>query len=112
LKNAITFNDTLSSSDFLRSKLNYFRHWYYFDEIDMFAPSKFIGYKNMNARTYEAFIVSDPKNLDGRDKERVLIRFFDEATGEEKDDLVEKLSAFLSQYGKTMDAKGVVHFKK
>jgi hypothetical protein len=112
LKNATTFNDALSSSDFIRSRLNFFRHWYYFDEIDMFAPSKFIGYKDMNAKTYEAFIVSDPNNLDGRDTERVLIKYFDEATGEEKDKLVEKLSAFLSQYGKSINAKGVVHVKK
>ena len=112
MKNAATFNDALSSSDFISSRLNFFRHWYYFDEIDMFAPSKFIGYKNMNAKTYEAFIVSDPNNLDGRDTEKVLIKYFDEASGEEKDKLVEKLSAFLSQYGKSINARGVVHVKK
>lgn len=26
-------------------KLTSFKHWYYFEEIDSFAPSKFIGYK-------------------------------------------------------------------
>ncbi|GEM_PF-62379 len=112
LKNATTFNDALSSSEILRSRLNNFRHWYYFDEIDMFAPSKFIGYKDMNARTYEAFSVSNQNKLSGLESEKALRKIFVEATGEEKDKLFEELSALLSRYGKSINAMGVVHVKK
>lgn len=112
LQNAIVFNDALPSSEVLRSRLNYFRHWYYFDEIDMFAPSKFIGYKGMNARTYEALTVSGENKLDGKDTEKTLDRFFVEASENAKDNLIEKLSTSLYQYGKSINAKGVVHVKK
>jgi len=112
LKNAIAFNDALASSDVLRSRLSNFRHWYYFDEIDMFAPSKFIGYKDMNARTYEAFSVSNQNKLSGLESEEALRRIFVEASGSAKDRLIEKLSALLSRYGKSMNAMGAVHVKK
>jgi hypothetical protein len=29
-----------------------FKHWYYIPEIDLFGPSKFIGYENMNTSKY------------------------------------------------------------
>jgi len=78
----------------------------------MFAPSKFIGYKGMNARTYEALTVSGENKLDGKDTEKTLDRFFVEASENAKDNLIEKLSTSLYQYGKSINAKGVVHVKK
>jgi len=112
LKNASSFNDALASSDVLISRLSNFRHWYYFDEIDMFAPSKFIGYKDMNARTYEAFSVSNQNKLNGLESEKALRKIFVEASGTAKDRLIERLSALLSQYGKSLNAMSIVHVKK
>lgn len=112
LHNAVVFNEALESSDVLRNRLNYFRHWYYFDEVGLFAPSKFIGYKDMDARTYETLTFVDKDKLDDKDTERILTAFFVETTGNTKDELMEELSVFLSQYGGIINALGVVHIKK
>lgn len=112
LKNAITFNDALASSEVLISRLSNFRRWYYFEEIDLFAPSKFIGYKDMNAKTYEAFAVSGQDKLNGMNTEKALKNLFEEVFGNDKDELIAKLSACLSQYGKSINAMGAVHIRK
>lgn len=33
-------------------RFSQFYHWYYFSDLDIFAPSKFIGYKNTNIDSY------------------------------------------------------------
>ena len=51
--NAINFNELTTSSDsFAYTVFNRFTHWYYFEESDIFAPSKFIGYENTTLENY------------------------------------------------------------
>lgn len=109
LQNAKTFNGGLDDSIEVMNKLSYFRHWYYFDEIGGFAPSKFIGYKNMDMKAYEEGCSSE---LDGRDTERVLQKFFKKAEGGIKDELFIKLESFLRAYDKQPNAMAEIHTRK
>lgn len=47
VKNAKEFHKSIENDIELNRKLSMFRHWYYIEEIDAFAPSKFIGYKDI-----------------------------------------------------------------
>jgi len=79
LNNADTFINGLDDSTAIQEKLSLFRHWYYFEELDGFAPSKFIGYKNMDIRAYEVGSTEGP--LDGRETENALSKIFKTAEG-------------------------------
>ncbi|MGM8215922.1 hypothetical protein ACLIA0_10160 [Bacillaceae bacterium W0354] len=70
LDNVIRFNQELDykNEQFLRF-LSLYRQWYYFPELDLFGPSKFIGYKDMTA---EKYINKKGKGADGRDTEKIL----------------------------------------
>jgi len=109
MDNAKTFINGLDASDAIKDKLNYFRHWYYFEELDCFAPSKFIGYKQMNMKAYQ---VGFNTGLDGRDTERILQNIFKLADGEYKAQLISKLEGFLNEYGKQPNALTQIHIKK
>jgi len=50
--NVRQFNQDLATSKALCSLLSQFRAWYYIPELDALGPSKFIGYKGMNASLY------------------------------------------------------------
>ncbi len=52
VKNAKVFCDNVNDCEELRSKLSNFQHWYYIEEIDKFAPSKFIGYQDNTVEDY------------------------------------------------------------
>lgn len=112
LINAETFINALSSSEIIRKKLNQFRHWYYFEEEDIFAPSKFIGYKSMDCATYEAFTVGNKYELDGRITCRALDRFFVEISDNERSSLFQKLIKFLSKYDAEPNARCFIHVRK
>lgn len=69
--NVRQFNHDVSIDATLSSRLNRFRSWYYIPELDLFGPSKFIGYKWMNSPEYRAgYAVS------GEATERALLKFF------------------------------------
>ncbi len=109
LDNAKTFLKGLEQSNAIENKLNFFRHWYYFEELDSFAPSKFIGYKQMNTKAYLEGFSTD---LDGRDTERILQKYFTIAQGKVKDELTEKLEMFLNEYQKRPNGKTQIHIRK
>ena len=108
LANAKTFLNGIGDSQAIQNKLNFFRHWYYFEEIDGFAPSKFIGYKSMDIKAYE---VSHSSELDGRDTERALKNIFKMTVGIEKEELLTKLTAFLAKFDKQPNAIAQIHVK-
>jgi hypothetical protein len=98
--NARSFNEGLENSEHLRNLLSYFRAWYYIPELDMVAPSKYIGYKDINP---ERFITG--QGLDGRETEPVMGKWFDRlnvdtAEGRYVSDKVAELTAL---YGKSMN---------
>lgn len=68
------FNADLHKYDKLKKDLPRFQQWYYIHEDGLIAPSKFIGYKNMNGILY-----TDKNAIawtDGRDTEHRLSRWF------------------------------------
>lgn len=79
--------------------LSFFRAWYAIQDGEkwIFAPSKFIGYVDLDAATYE----ENHKKTDGRVTEVVLRQWFQETSdGELADTLREELSELLSVFGK------------
>jgi hypothetical protein len=111
LDNAKVFIAELASSDTLKDRLQYFRHWYYFDEIDAIAPSKFVGYLGMDSRSYEAY-TKIRGNIDGKETKRILTKFFDEAGGSRQEILMAKLESQLSEHQAQPNANARVHVRK
>lgn len=94
-QNMIQFNKDIKENEELRRRFfSHFRQWYYIKELDMFAPSKYIGYKNMNVLKYNN---KDGTGADGRKTEAVLRNWF-----EKKDipELLEELQERMNGYGK------------
>lgn len=111
LENAKVFLKELPSSQLLQNRLSYFRHWYYFEEIDGFAPSKFIGYRGMDSRTYEAYAALE-KTTDGRKAERALRKFFNETSGFDKDRLMGKLWKEVDKYGANLNVEATIYTRR
>lgn len=66
--NAQAFSGVGDNENSIANKnFNRFFHWYYFSNLDIFAPSKFIGYKNINLDNYQG---------EGTDTQRVLSKWF------------------------------------
>jgi len=95
VENIKRFNVDLleNDSDFIRF-LSQYRQWYYLDELDLFGPSKFIGYRKMTAEKYKN---KKGKGADGRATEAVISKWFVEVENEE---LMDKLERLLSKFGK------------
>lgn len=112
VKNAVTFNDALKKNiDEIINLLSNFRQWYYIEEIDDFAPSKFIGYKNMTA---EKYINNHTKTMDGRETELVLKKYFTKLEYNSCKDieLRFKLSDKIEKYGKKLRKNAIISVKK
>ena len=109
LENAKTFIDGFNYEENIINKLNNFRHWYYFEELDGFAPGKFIGYKQMDMKAYH---VISRTELNGMDTEGILRNLFIAAEGEYRNDLQIKLEEYLMQYQKKPHALAQIHVKK
>lgn len=79
---------------------NRFFHWYYFPDLDLFAPSKFIGYKNTNLENYKG-------NGTGTETQRVLSQWFSKVrSGTKKhEELSRKLISFAEIVGKSISKK-------
>ncbi len=53
VENFQNFNSSIETENTIVSiRLSQFYHWYYLPELDYFAPSKFLGYKNMTIFSY------------------------------------------------------------
>lgn len=83
----------------LARTLSHFRAWYAVEDAGkwIFGPSKFVGYVNLSAETYAATAA----NLDGRRTEAALKPWFVQVLdGQRREELQEKLHAFLAEFGK------------
>ncbi len=105
--NVVQFYKDLKHDSGLLKNLSRYRNWYYFPQLDMFGPSKFIGYRQMNAALYQVLQqVENNKQLkgrlvDSRKTARVLSRWFKKVEEEKyRERLHEKLSCTLELYGK------------
>mgnify|MGYP001159341285 CR=1 FL=1 len=99
IKNVREFHKGLGAREQLAGTLGYYRHWHYFEEFDTFAPSKFIGYRDMTAEQYLAEYHKLIR-ITGDDTVRQLKQWFYLCEGDEKDEYMKKLAAMLNLYGK------------
>jgi len=99
--NAQTFSGVGEVHDSVANRnFNRFFHWYYFSNLDLFAPSKFIGYKNTNLYNYRG-------KGTGTDTQRVLSQWFvkvDSGTAQ-YNQLKKMLEEFADSLGKVICKK-------
>jgi hypothetical protein len=109
LENIKTFNEQLPNSQHLIRKLSSFKQWYYSNELDMFGPSMFIGYKKNTTAEYERGTAYNDRYMDGWDTEAVIRQWSVEAKGADFMELEEKLSLMLSEYDKKLKSNARIH---
>lgn len=110
LVNAQAFSDVGEAiKSVANQNFNFFFHWYYFSNIDTFAPSKFIGYKNTNLENYQG-------EGTGTQTQRVLLKWFVKVdpASEIHSELRRKLELFANSIGKkiskrTFEEKGGIY---
>lgn len=110
------FQHELSTSPKLRSRLSYVQSWYAIRDSDdgwIFAPSKFIGYKNNTAKKYINF-TSPPFEYDGRETERALEDWFETVDSQTRlgRELHQALEKFLAVVGKKPGSRARVNLSK
>ncbi|RRW39872.1 HNH endonuclease [Pseudomonas luteola] len=99
--NAQAFSGVGDSAESIANiNFNRFFHWYYFSNLDLFAPSKFIGYKSTKLENYLG-------EGTGTDTQRVLSNWFVkvEPETEKHKELKIKLEAFAAGIGKKISKK-------
>ncbi|MFW6008313.1 MAG: hypothetical protein ACOCP8_03515 [archaeon] len=71
-ENIKKFNNAVKQKNkYITDKLSFFKRWYYDIDNNLFAPSKFIGYRNMTPEKYQKF---SQNKLDGRETKNCLKR--------------------------------------
>ena len=101
IQNAKEFNRIDDRSDCVPlQRFSQFFHWYYFSSEDIFAPSKFIGYKNTTIDNYTG-------EGTGGDTQRVLSNWFTklEKSTKKYNQLQIKLKAYADSLGKIISKK-------
>ena len=110
IENARNFNELTPSSDsFAYKVLNSFKHWYYFEESDIFAPSKFIGYENTTVENYRR-----GEGRDGRETEKVLQEWFKplEQDSQRFEELSTKLYKYVNNLNRQVKKGYCIHIEK
>lgn len=107
--NIIQFNKDMANNTDIINQLSLFRHWYYVDKIQLFGPSKYIGYKNMNVDKYDR-----GRGKDGGKTEAVLKKWFVELahSAEQSESLMIELSSTLLEYDKNVRKNAIIHILK
>ena len=104
IANIFKFEAEVESSVDLQGRLSYARSWYAIKGADgkwRFGPSKFVGYQDMDAKTYLDAAENDES--DGRRTEAQLQAYFiDWGTS---DELNAALVSFLAKFGKKPSTK-------
>ncbi len=99
IENAINFNELTTSSDSDAFRVfNNFTHWYYFEESDIFAPSKFIGYENTTLENY-----CREKGRHGGETKKLLTQWFKQL--DRGSSRFRELSPKLRHYVESLDRK-------
>ena len=111
VRNAREFLDSVDDEG-LVNKLSMFRHWYYVEEIDAFAPSKFIGYKDITIEDYRIGTSVDQGYMDGRDTVKQLKEWFQPIDNENYEIYYKRLEEFLSQYDKKPNKMLQLYYKR
>lgn len=102
INNVIEFNRGITHGlhSIASDRFAQYSHWYYIPALDLFAPSKFIGYKDITHGIY----VGDG---DGGQTQVVLSRYFDPIIfgSKDYDYYLDKLSQFAQANGKKVSQK-------
>jgi hypothetical protein len=96
------FNKSLYEQPKIQDRLSMFRSWFYCPVQDAVAPSKFVGYKEMTGDNY-----AKRDDLDGKETEPVLMKFFTELTPGtgEYEYVREKARQLTSGFGKSVNSR-------
>ena len=112
LENALEFQKINSTCGGAFESLGRYYHWYYFPKQQIFAPSKFIGYKNMTFAIYDEYYsvwLDEIKVLDGRNTQEILYasEMFCKLRHDSKEfeRLVNKLETFVGEFKKSVSAR-------
>lgn len=111
VRNAKEFNNSIDDESLVK-KLSQFKHWYYIEEINGFAPSKFIGYRSITIEDYKEGTKRGQSSMDGRDTARQLKQWFQPVNNEDFEFYYTKLEEFLSNYDKKPNKMLQLHYKK
>lgn len=101
VENFQNFNSSLDLPDSIATeRLHRFFHWYYHPSLRIFAPSKFLGYKQMTHFRYTG-------DGSGSETQSALRKYFQkhERGTNEYRRLLNQLEAFLHRYGKKVSIK-------
>lgn len=113
--NIKTFNKDLDNSEELISKLRFFQHWYYSEELDLFGPSKFIGYKGNTSEEYRKGTNRQSGYMSGTVTQPILSKLFDgidSIDSNKADKLYVKLEVFLGYYDKKPNKRAKIYLVK
>jgi len=113
ITNIKRFNEDLPISDYLIATLSKYRDWYYVREHDIWGPKKFIGFRDMTSKKYEALKNDPDTNSRGNFDSSLLGPMLDSlselATGDEELQLREKLEEYLIKYGRIIRTNAVIY---
>ncbi|MEM5481570.1 hypothetical protein WNY97_17315 [Pseudoalteromonas fuliginea] len=100
IENAREFSYIVKGNSIAYDRFSQFFHWYYFPELSLFAPSKFIGYRNTTVSNYVG-------KGNGGETQAVLNKWFSklEETSEEYKLASDELQKFATKIGKKLSAK-------
>jgi len=106
IENIKQFNKDLDNESDIVTQLSQFTHWYYIPSLNLFGPSKYIGYKNMTTTKYDR-----GRGKNGGDTERVLKEWF---ISQPKDSnkaqaLRDELAILLASYDKKVRSNARIH---
>jgi hypothetical protein len=113
LSNIDRFANEVHRSPELQNRLAYARAWYAHRDEDgrwLFGPSKFVGYKGLDAALY----IDNTKDNDGRRTEAQLEQWFTvvDPSSPLHEELNAALFAFLAKYGKAPSTKARINILK
>jgi len=101
IANVFEFNKILQNSDnYTYQVFSQFKDWYYIPSLDLFGPSKFIGYKDTRIDEYNG-------SGHGGRTNKILSDYFTklETSGTQYQELRGKLVGFAERVGKKLSAK-------
>ena len=109
LINIYQFNEDVRNDEEVAVYLSQFKHWYYIPELNMFGPSKYIGYKNMNSIAF-----NQGTHRSEVETGKVLKEWFYPLQTNTNEDLVlrTELASLLEDVDKKLRANAVIHVPK
>lgn len=96
--NMVEFNRGLNGTSKASKRFARYSHWYYHPRLDIFAPSKFIGYNKTTHANYDGF-------GSGGQTQQILKNYFDPVSPENYENYLSKLIKFADSYGYNVSEK-------